>query len=264
MATFDTRQHGGETIWRYWQQQLADVPKELTLPTDYPRPTAISHRGAALRFRFPDELTHQLQRLARQQNLPLSTIVQSTLHLLIHQLSGQDDIVIGLVVTNRTRPELVHVVGDLTDHMPVRSCWVAEMSLIDYLKRLHTTTQQALAHQNYPSALIIQGLQTNLNSILLNYLHTDWMGYQQADSLTTEKPNMLRLEPYEFPFTVTGHWAEDLIVTVKEAPNQIGGYVSYNPDLFTEMTIMQMIDRFQQLLEHVALNPKSSLSALCD
>ena len=42
----------GERAWSYWREKLAGPQVPLNLPTDYPRPTLQSFRGASLPFRL--------------------------------------------------------------------------------------------------------------------------------------------------------------------------------------------------------------------
>src|SRR5215472_9410822 len=55
----------------YWKQQLANPPAELTLPTDRPRPTVQTVRGARTSFHFSQTLTERLTQLSRQQGTTL-------------------------------------------------------------------------------------------------------------------------------------------------------------------------------------------------
>ena len=53
----------------YWTEVLAGAPEEVTLPTDRPRPAALSHRGATHRFTVPADVRAGIDRLAERTGL---------------------------------------------------------------------------------------------------------------------------------------------------------------------------------------------------
>ena len=69
-ADFSTWQHtrlknGELDIQRaYWKQYLADAPQLLELPTDFPRPSTFSGRGASVPVDLPASLVKGLRSLA--------------------------------------------------------------------------------------------------------------------------------------------------------------------------------------------------------
>jgi hypothetical protein len=64
--------------WRYWQRTLADLPEQLVLPTDRPRPAVSSYRGETSRSRSMPGL-HQLAALAREGQASLFMVLQAAL-----------------------------------------------------------------------------------------------------------------------------------------------------------------------------------------
>ncbi|MGO4618242.1 condensation domain-containing protein, partial [Nocardia sp. 2YAB30] len=69
--------HDGARIRRrrenleFWQATLADLPEELSLPIDRPRPVVASNRGATADYTLDAELIRALERFARQHNSSL-------------------------------------------------------------------------------------------------------------------------------------------------------------------------------------------------
>src|SRR5262249_40689747 len=54
----------------YWQRRLAGAPV-LELPTDRPRPSVPSHKGAEVLFDLSPNLTHDLKQLSRREGVTL-------------------------------------------------------------------------------------------------------------------------------------------------------------------------------------------------
>ena len=65
-ALWQQQQHHEEDA-TWWQQQLQGAPTVLNLPTDYPRPKIMTHRGANHRFIIGPEIAEPLAAFAKMQ-----------------------------------------------------------------------------------------------------------------------------------------------------------------------------------------------------
>src|SRR5262249_56158890 len=67
----------------YWQQNLADLPEQLSLPTDRPRPATASYRGDSVPVRIDAQLHGKLIGLAREGQASLFMVLQAGLPALL-------------------------------------------------------------------------------------------------------------------------------------------------------------------------------------
>lgn len=259
----------GEQLWQYWQQQLAGPLPILNLPTDHPRPAVISHRGTGYEFHLARDLTQQLRQLAQRQGVTLYILMQAGFQLLLHGLSGQPDILVGMTINNRVRPEVDRLVGCLVDATPLRSILAGDLPFTQYLSQVRATVLDALAHQGYPSTLLAErlGIQENANrpplvQVSLNYLHATMLDERVPDAPLTVSPGALTLERCEIPVPLAGNWKEDLILGILEEQDQLRGLIRYNTDLFEATTIAHMAEAFQMLLAAIVDNPEQSIATL--
>uniref|UniRef100_UPI00055AF4D6 condensation domain-containing protein n=1 Tax=Streptomyces sp. NRRL S-350 TaxID=1463902 RepID=UPI00055AF4D6 len=72
----------------YWTQQLADLPEELQLPLDRPRPAVASHRAGAVTADLPAHAHDRLTRLARETGTTLFMVLQAALATLYSRLGA--------------------------------------------------------------------------------------------------------------------------------------------------------------------------------
>src|SRR6266566_1088924 len=105
----------------YWKQQLADMPEELLLPTDRPRPAMPSSRGATYHALLPKALTENLRELSRQEGVTLNMTLVAAFQTLLSRYSGQDDIVVGTTSGRRAHLETERPVGLFANTLVVRS-----------------------------------------------------------------------------------------------------------------------------------------------
>src|SRR5205823_1302132 len=105
----------------YWKKQLEGVPECIELPTDRPRPAVQTYRGAIETAFFPIELLNGLRELAQSENATLYMVLLAAFQTLLFRYTGQDDIVVGSPIANRTRAELEDLVGFFVNMLVMRS-----------------------------------------------------------------------------------------------------------------------------------------------
>jgi hypothetical protein len=94
----------GERLERqlaYWRQRLAGPLPVLDLPADLPRPPVQTYRGDAVPFAVPAALTQALAAIGRRENATLFMVLLAAFKVLLHRLTGQDDLIVGAAVASR-------------------------------------------------------------------------------------------------------------------------------------------------------------------
>ena len=99
----------------YWKDKLAGAPALLELPTDRPRPSRQSVRGAIIRKQLPPELLEQVKALGEREGATLFMTLLAAYTTLLARYSGQDDIVVASPIANRNRIELEGLIGCLAN-----------------------------------------------------------------------------------------------------------------------------------------------------
>ncbi|WP_045739307.1 condensation domain-containing protein [Xanthomonas sp. MUS 060] len=87
----------------YWRKTLSDAPVLLELPTDRPRPARQDHAGAMLEVIVDPQQAQALKALSQRHGLTMYMTLLASWALLLARLSGQDDVVIGIVRVQRVR-----------------------------------------------------------------------------------------------------------------------------------------------------------------
>ncbi len=105
----------------FWKEKLRDAPSLLDQPTDRPRPPITSFRGNKRLFEFEEGLTANLRRFCREQRVSLFTAFAAALNTVMHRYTGKDDILVGIPIADRERPELRPLIGFLLDTHVLRT-----------------------------------------------------------------------------------------------------------------------------------------------
>ncbi|MDE9590760.1 condensation domain-containing protein, partial [Xenorhabdus bovienii] len=93
---------------------------QLELPTDRPRPAVRSYSGENVSVILDQVLSSKLKQFAQQRGMSLFMVLYAGWATLLARLSGQSDIVVGMPVANRQRPELEELIGFFVNTLVLR------------------------------------------------------------------------------------------------------------------------------------------------
>ncbi|GIX48383.1 MAG: hypothetical protein KatS3mg131_2594 [Candidatus Tectimicrobiota bacterium] len=262
----------GEQGWAYWQAQLAGAPPALDMPTDQPRPPRPRRRGAAVTDTLDAELTARLRALSRQHHATLYTTLLAAFYVLLFRYSGQDDLVVGSPLLGRTRREWAEVVGYCVNPVPLRVRLRPQQPFAAMLAHVQETVRQALTHQDYPFALMVERLQPPrvagrppLFQVMF-LLHKAQYGEKpDLTPLAAGVPGVrvevggLRLEA--FPLDPPGVPCE-LVLAAAEVGSSLAVSVQYDPDLFGAETIRRLLGHYRTLLAGIAADATQPIATL--
>src|SRR2546429_8427072 len=241
----------------YWRAQLAGAPAVLELPTDRPRPAVQSFRGSAHQIQLSAELTEDLRKLSRQEGVTLFMTLLSAFSLLLSRMSGQEDIVVGTPIANRTRMETESLIGFFVNTLVLRTKIEARESFRELMRRVREVTLGAYSHQEVPFEKLVEELQPERD-----LSHSPL--FQVMLVLQNAPREALRLG--ELELRVTGASNEtakfDLTLELAESRGGLTGTIEYSTDLFDGETIERLSNHFQTLLEAIVREPEQTVSEL--
>jgi amino acid adenylation domain-containing protein len=241
----------------YWRDKLAGAPSGLDLPTDYPRPSVRSHRGANHEFSIPEDLSNNLNSLARREGATAFEIFVAAFQILLSRHSGQTDFCIGTPVANRGRPELDGMIGILVDTLVLRSDLSGDPTFIDFLRQVHETTIEAKIHQELPFERLVEELRP-IRDMGRPPLFQVMFAYQRAPTRAMILPR-LRIEPISLD---NGAAKFDITLSLIEKERGLEGSIEYSTDLFGPLTVERFARRYVELLKGIVTAPQSRIGDL--
>jgi len=241
----------------FWKEQLADVPPVLELPTDRPRPPAVTYNGATQSFTLDKGLSDALKALCRREGVTLYQLLLAAFQVLLYRYSGQEDICVGSPIANRTRAEIENLIGFFVNTLVLRTDLSGEPSFQEALRRVVKVTQGAYEHQDLPFEMLVEAVQPQRNMS-----HTPL--FQVMFAL-----NNAPVQPLHLPgLTMTeldihsGTAKFDLTMFMVDDAGRLSGGLEYNTDLFDAETIVRMIGHWQVLLQGIVAHPDQPICML--
>jgi len=241
----------------HWRARLAGAPLVLELPADRARPAVESFRGAFYWFTLPRELAEALLGLSRREGTTLFMTLLAGFTLLLSRYSGQQDLLVGTPVANRSRTEIQDVVGCFVNTLVLRADLSGELSVRRYLARMREVCLEAYAQQDLPFERLVEELRPQ-RDMSRNPVFQVMFALQNAPMQPLELPG-LTLSPLE----VDARGAQvDLMLNMQETADGIGGWFNYATDLFDESSIVRMFEHLQIVFQGMVGDPQAMLKDL--
>jgi amino acid adenylation domain-containing protein len=239
---------------RFWRAELAGAPSTLPLPTDEPYPARQTFTARCIDTRIDASLAEALEDVAAQHGTTLFTVLLTAYAVVLARLSGRDDLLIAVPTAARTRPETQSVVGLFSDTVPIRVRIEDTRSLSDLVRSVHDATTRALAHQELPSAQVVEAAQPDRDPARLPLVQ---VMFAREEPWGVPDRGGLRWRPEPMANGTAGFEIE---LTVTGAPEGPRLRVTYNSDLFAPATGQLVADGYLAILRRLREDPGSAVA----
>lgn len=161
---------------------------------------------------------------------------------------------IGSPIANRNRLETEDLIGFFVNTLVLKGNFSGSPTFREFLARVRETTLGAYAHQDVPFERIVEELQPERNMSYAPLFQVMFV-FQNAPEET------LRLGD----LTLTTLFGDgtiakvDLTLTFTEANGALEGHCAYSTELFNDSTIKTLLERLELVVQHVTVNPDSTL-----
>ncbi len=241
----------------YWKQQLGGRLPVLELPADQTRPARRSFRGACHYFSLSAPLADSLRAFRKQEATTLFHALLAAFNALLYRYTGQENLMVGVPVANRTHPEFRQLIGFFINILVLRTAVDGCLSFRQLLQRVKQASLAAYAHQDVPFERLVEELkpERDLSHTPLFQVMFSFQGQPRRD---LELPG-LRVRRVEVD---TGTSKFDLTLDIRETAEGIAGFFEYSTDLFEAATIRRLADHWQILLAAAMAHPDQPLDSL--
>ena len=234
----------------YWTAQLGDGEQPLLeLPTDRPRPSEQSYRGARQDIPLSAELAAGLKHVAQRENVTLFALLLASFQTLLHRYSGQADIRVGVPVANRNRVETEGLIGFFVNTQVLKAEFDSQQTFRSLLQQVKRTVLDAQAHQDLPFEQLVDALQPERSlshSPLFQVLHNHQSQARQGSGAT--RLPQITIEGLNW----TSHTAQfDLTLDTFESADNVWAELTYATDLFDATTLQRLAQHWTNLLHSI-------------
>lgn len=134
----------------WWSGQLGAPLPVLQLPADRPRPEDMTREAVHVEAALSRAEVDALSAVGRETGATLFGVLFAALCVVLHRVSGQGDLLIGVPVRARTRPEIEDLIGPFMNMLVLRSRADRETTFSELLAKSRSSMLDALSHQELP------------------------------------------------------------------------------------------------------------------
>ncbi|QCO55751.1 amino acid adenylation domain-containing protein [Pseudorhodobacter turbinis] len=209
------------------------------------------------------DLSARIAGLAAQLGVSQYVLMLAVFQLLLHRLTGAEDIAVGTPTAGRDSEEKSGLIGLFVNTLVLRNRIEPDMTFRTFLARVGKGFARAFEHQDLPFARVVDTVgaarnagQTPLFQTLFQvqtggYAHQNAAQIDLGDPRLAVRQRVLPLPQAKF----------DLSWHVMDQPGGYGVIIEYRPALFSGDQIRGMKAQFETLLHAVADAPDMCLSA---
>ena len=253
-----TRQENGEfdENERFWMARFEGRNPRLEIPTDRQRPVQKTYSGSTLEGSLGSALLTDLKKFSAKNGCTLYVTLLSAFQILMHRLSQQDVVVVGISTAGQALLEDASLVGHCVHFLPMLSDISDETTVEQHLRSTRTALLDAYDHQEFtygsllrklkferdPGRLPLIEVQFNLERVGANVYF---------DGLETN----IKANPKQFVNT-------DLFLNVMETKDHLEYTCDFNTDLFDLETLRRWMKIWEQLLASEAADASVTVKEL--
>ncbi|KEO82731.1 non-ribosomal peptide synthetase [Tumebacillus flagellatus] len=247
----------------FWLQTLAKPLPVLNLPTDFPRPEIQTYNGALGRLQLPNELADSLRAFAQQEGISMFMLLIAAFKMLLHHLSGEDDVLVGTPVVGRTVEALESTVGFFANSVVIRTRLNNVETLRDLLRQVTSQSFDAFEHQSFPFDQLVDlvGVERDMSR---SPIFTTFFSYRYVTEPKDAGKHLIRFTAPGEESRGLGHNVSkfDLSCIVNGKDDEMTVLFEYNTDLFRPETIDRFLDGYRQVLEAFVTDANQSVAGL--
>ncbi|HLM56820.1 MAG TPA: aminotransferase class III-fold pyridoxal phosphate-dependent enzyme [Pyrinomonadaceae bacterium] len=260
MAQADEQSAEYKQAESYWVEKYRDSVPTLELPADAPRPAEQTYAGHRQTMTFHAGTYLDLKKLSAQQDATLFTTLLAAFNVMLHHVTKQDDLVVGIHSAGQLAMGGQSLVGHCVNLLPLRSRVSGDPTFAGYLADVKRMTTEAYEHQTYPMLRLIKKLNLRrdpsrmpLVAVVFNLDKIRSEGNSGAAS-HEGRVNVVANPPAFL------QW--ELSLNIIEVENKLLVGCDHKTDLFDARTVRRWMSYFEAVLRAAVERPEVSLSGI--
>lgn len=241
---------------QFWIGQFSDGVPPIELPVDRPRGGERTYAGSFFARSFAPDVANGIKQMCAEQGCTVFTALLGAFQVLLHRLSGHDDLVVGVPAAAQVMGGLGNAVGHFANLLPVRMRLRPEQRFSELLGAARQHVTDALEHWRYPFGRLLQqlnvardGSRIPLAPVVFNTVrHRGSVGFVGLAVEPENTPKRFVNFELSFNFALT------------EQSITLGCH--YSTELYDDATIARWFGHFETLLRGIVANSESTVAEL--
>ncbi|VWX55473.1 Amino acid adenylation domain-containing protein [Burkholderiales bacterium 8X] len=243
----------------YWLSRYAggSLPV-LELPLDHPRPPVRTFSSYRIEQLLDRELIERLRKVGAQSGVSLFATLFSGFATMLHRLTAQEDLVVGIAAAGQMASEMPGLVGHCVNLLPIRVAVDGRMSFDALARASGSQLLDAFEHQTLTYGSLLKKLpiprdpsRLPLVNVLFNVDRDAAPNEGSFPDITVEQGTIgRRYENFE------------LFLNIVPAAGGMQMEAQYNADLFDDATVRRWLGMYETLLRAAARDASQPVARL--
>lgn len=242
----------------YWLRQFAGEVPALQLPPDRPRPAIKTYRARRHDYVLDPHLVQAVKRFGARHRASFFVTLLAAYVALLHRLTGQRDLVVGIPAAHQAAADMPNVVGHWVNVLPVRCRVEPEAAFAECLQHVRGQVLDAYEHQQVTFARLLQLLRLPRDPSRVPLVATVFNVDQEIQGKDLAFAGLAA----EFHSNPRHFENAELSINAAERPDRVVLECQYNTDLFTAGTIRDRLVSFEVLLHSIVADSGRAIGRL--
>jgi natural product biosynthesis luciferase-like monooxygenase protein/amino acid adenylation domain-containing protein len=235
---------------QYWVSLFADSVPVLNLPTDRPRPPVRTYNGKRVMIPTGPALLKQVKQLCTEQGTTVYTTLLAAYSTLLHRLSRQEKIIVGVPAAGQVAAGSKDAVGYCINLILLLSDASNNPTFAEYLTSIRRRLMEGLEHQQYSFGALLKQLNIPWDASRSPLFSTTF-NVDRSESAR----KFFDLEFQAVP-NQTNWSTDELRMSVIEQDDELVFDCIFNSDLFDESTVRRWLGHLKTLLEGITADAR--------
>ena len=235
----------------WWKNELQGPLPSLDLATDRPRPAVLRYEGDKRESSISAATATSIRDLARRSGATPYSAFLTAFQILLHRLSGQDDIIVGSITSGRHRVETQRLIGLFVNTLAIRADLSAQPSFTALLERTRDRVLGALSNQDVPFERVVEEVQPDWDRSRSPVFQA---AFQLLEGLA-EGLALPGIAATHLPARKATSKFELTLMLHAEPSGGLRAVIEYCSELFSPASIDRMLRHYEALLIAIAAKP---------
>lgn len=238
----------------YWLSKLSGNLPVLRLPFDYSSEDNRENTAGSYVLYIKEDIKMLIHDFSLQRKVSVFTFLVSCFKILLHRLTGENDIIIGMPAANRDHEDVKDLIGFFLNTLMLRDPLNREQSFNALADQVGRTILDGLKHQSYPFELLLDELKVVRDK---NHFPISPVFLNMIDFNSQEKEFISDFEPSYGESASTPKF--DIECYFKSFENGISLQCVYRNDLFKKETITYWLQAYTAIIKQAVAAPDISI-----
>ena len=240
----------------YWVGVFAEKVPVLDLPTDRPRAAMKSYSGATLQTSLDAALYEELKKASSRLGCTLYVTLLSAFQILLHRLTRQSDVVVGISAAGQALFDDVSLVGHCVHFLPMLSMLPQPCPVKQHLADTRRQLLDAYDHQEFTYGTLLRKLPIERDPSRLPLIEVQFNLEKLGSNVRFEG---LRTEMQSNPKLFVN---TDLFLNVVETGRELLLNCDFNTDLIDPSTLQRWMGSYEMILRGIVADSTRDVAEL--